>query len=38
MKLNSEHFFELATPEINAIWRVQCFSDTGASKLKARFY
>ena len=27
-KLNSEHLFELATPEINAIQRMQYFSDT----------
>ena len=23
--LNSEHLFELATPEINAMWRMQYF-------------
>ena len=28
MKLNSEHLFELATLEINAVWRVQYFLDT----------
>ena len=26
MKLNSEHLLELATLEINAIWRIQDFS------------
>ena len=26
MKWNSEHLFELATLEINAIWRIQYFS------------
>ena len=25
MKLNSEHLFELATPEINTIWRIHIF-------------
>ena len=25
MKLNSEHLFELAIPEINATWRMQYF-------------
>ena len=25
MKLNSEHLFELATLEINAMWRIQYF-------------
>ena len=25
LKLNSEHLFELATPKINAIWRMQYF-------------
>ena len=29
IKLNSEHFFEFATLEINSIWRMQYFfSDT----------
>ena len=28
MKLNSEHLLELAILEINAIWRMQYFSDT----------
>ena len=26
IKLNSEHLLELATPEINEIWRMQYFS------------
>ena len=29
MKLNSEHLFELATLEVNAIWKMEYFSDTG---------
>ena len=29
MKWNSEHLLELATLAINAIWRMQYFSDTG---------
>ena len=29
MKLNSEHLFELATLEVNVIWRMEYFSDTG---------
>ena len=28
MKSNSEHLFEIATLAINAIWRMQYFSDT----------
>ena len=28
MILYSERLFELATPEINGIWRMQYFSDT----------
>ena len=27
-QMNSEHLFELATPETNAIWRMQYFSGT----------
>ena len=28
IKLNPEHLFELPTAEINAMWRMQYFSDT----------
>ena len=27
-ELNSEHLFELVTPEINAVWRMLYFPDT----------
>ena len=28
IKLNYKHLFTLATPEINAVWRMPYFSDT----------